>query len=284
MNEMMREVILEINRLEKMAQKIDDFLLHAPEGCLKWQHKKEKTYYYQQYKDSTLEKEKNSTDSKPNKCKWKRKYITKENMILAKTLAKKHYYIALKGVVQNQIKALKAFVKHYPNREIDAVYEELSEERKRLIEPIVPTLKNKVKQWNEEFYEKNMSFPENLRYETEQGDIVRSKSEVIIANLLYQHRKDVLYKYEKPLEVIENGRKKTIYPDFSVLNVHTGKVVYWEHAGLMDDAFYANEFVKKMNLYIANGLMMGKDVIVTYETSLTPLDIHVVKKLIKELL
>jgi len=54
-----------------------------------------------------------------------------------------------------------------------------------------------------------MSFSENLRYETEQRDMVRSKSEVIIANLLYHNRNAILYKYEKPLEVIENGRKKT---------------------------------------------------------------------------
>lgn len=188
----------------------------------------------------------NKTDSKPNKCKWKRKYITKENMILAKSLAKKHYYIALRGVVQNRIKALKIFTKYYPDREIDAIYEQLSEERKSLIEPIEPNLKDRVKQWNEETYEKNTSFPENLRYETEQGDIVRSKSEVIIANILYQHKNDIIYKYEKPLEIIENGWRKTIYPDFTIMNVHTGKVVYWEHAGLMDDAVYANDFVRKM--------------------------------------
>jgi len=56
-----------------------------------------------------------------------------------------------------------------------------------------------------------------------------------------------------------------------------------EHAGLMDDAYYANDFVKKMNTYISNGLMVGRDVVVTYETATKPLDINVVKKLIKEL-
>ena len=284
MNDIMREFEKEINKLEKIMQKIDDFLREAPEGCLKWQHKKGKTYYYQQYKESTLETSHNKTDSKPNKCKWKRKYITKENMILAKTLAKKHYYIALKDVVQNRIKALKTFTKYYPDREIDAIYEQLSEERKRLIEPIGQTLRDKVKQWDEEIYEKNTSFPENLRYETEQGDIVRSKSEVIIANILYQHRNNIIYKYEKPLEIIENGRKKTIYPDFTIMNVHTGKVVYWEHAGLMDDAVYANDFVRKMNLYVTNGLMIGKDVVVSFETKENALDIRVVKKMVRELL
>ena len=101
---------------------------------------------------------------------------------------------------------------------------------------------------------------------------------------MYQNRRDIIYKYEKPLEIVEKGRMKTIYPDFSIMNVHTGKIVYWEHAGLMDDAFYANEFVRKMNMYSLNGLIPGKDVVVTYETSLTPLDIKVVNKLIKELL
>ena len=160
----------------------------------------------------------------------------------------------------------------------------MSEERKRLIEPIGQTLRDKVKQWDEEIYEKNTCFPENLRYETEQGDFVRSKSEVIIANILYQHRNNIIYKYEKPLEIIENGRKKTIYPDFTIMNVHTGKVVYWEHAGIMDDAVYANDFVRKMNLYVTNGLMIGKDVVVSFETNENALDIWVVKKMVSNLL
>lgn len=286
MNEMIQQVNLEINKLEKMMRKIDDYLKEAPVGCLKWQKKGERTYYYQQYNDNKSQTEVNELEDikrEKNKSKWKRKYITKENITLAKSLAKKHYYITLKGVIEKRIKALKAFVKYYPNREIDTIYEELSEERKKLINPIVPTLKDKVKQWDEEFYEINTSFPENLRYETEQGEKVRSKSEVIIANLLYQNRNDILYKYEKLLEVIDHGRKKTIYPDFTIMNVHTGKVVYWEHAGRMDDPLYANDFVKKMNLYSSNGFMIGRDVVVTYETSATPLDINVVKKLIKEL-
>ncbi len=274
MNSMIREAKEEIIKLEKMTKKIDDFLIHAPEGCLKWQNRRKKTYYYHQYMEKTDK----------SKGKWKRKYITNENISIAKELAKKHYYIILKKMIQKRLKALNTLIKDYPVKEIDAIYDELCDERKVLVEPIEITIKEKVKKWQEEVYEKNISFPENLRYETEQGDIVRSKSEVIIANLLYQNRNDILYKYEKPLEVIENGRKKTIYPDFTIMNVHTGKLIYWEHAGLMDDAFYANEFVRKMNIYIANGILPGRDVVVSYETSLTPLDINAVKKLIKEVL
>ena len=39
----------EINKLEKIIERIDNFLCKAPEGCLKWQNRGAKTYYYQQY-------------------------------------------------------------------------------------------------------------------------------------------------------------------------------------------------------------------------------------------
>ena len=45
MNEVIREVHIEIKRLEQMLKKIDDFLQQAPQGCLKWQNKGGKTYY-----------------------------------------------------------------------------------------------------------------------------------------------------------------------------------------------------------------------------------------------
>ena len=113
--------------------------------------------------------------------------------------------------------------------------------------------------------------------------MVRSKSEVIIANILYHNEKDILYKYERPLEVAENGRQKIIYPDFTILNRHTGRITYWEHAGRIDDPYYANEFVKKMNTYMANDLLIGRDVVVSVETQNTPLDIRVVVRLVEQI-
>lgn len=61
----------EVPQLENALKKIDVFLNHAPEGCLKWQNKKGKTYYYHQY-------------MKDNK--WVRRYIKKNEHALAKNL------------------------------------------------------------------------------------------------------------------------------------------------------------------------------------------------------
>lgn len=197
----------EISQLENALKRIDVFLSNAPEGCLKWQHRRGKTYYYHQFMDG---------------AKWKRKYIKKGEDSLAKALAQKHYYSVIRPILEEHLKNLKCLGEKCPLDELEEVYDNLSDERKNLVVPIYVGAKEKVRQWQTESYEKNMMYPENLRYETEQGDVVRSKSEVIIANLLYQSRKDILYKYERPLEVLENGRMKTIYPDFTILNIHTG--------------------------------------------------------------
>ena len=92
-----------------------------------------------------------------------------------------------------------------------------------------------------------------------------------------------MYKYERPLILEKAGNIKTIYPDFTILNKHTGRICYFEHAGKMDDPYYASEFVKKMNTYVSNNLLLGRDVLVTFETINNPLDVSVVRKMVEEL-
>ena len=259
----------EVPQLENAIKKVDLFLNHAPEGCLKWQNKNGKTYYYHQF-------------MKDNK--WVRRYIKKAELSLAKTLAQKQYYISIRPILERMLDEIERFIKKCPLNELEKIYDNLSVERKNLVTPIQVSVKEKVKQWENEVYEKNLMYHENLRFETEKGDTVRSKSEVIIANILYRNRKDILYKYERPLEVIENGRQKTIYPDFTILNKHTGEITYWEHAGRMDDPYYANDFVKKMNTYITNDLLPGRDIVVSFESQSIPLDIKVVKRLVKQII
>lgn len=272
MKKLLASVQKEICHLERVLSKVDAFLVHAPEGSLKWQKVRKKLYYYHQYKE-------------PLGDKWERRYITKENEALAKALAKKQYYMTIKCMAVKQLYALRKMNQNCPDQELDEIYDGLCEERKVLIEPIRMTVKERVQKWWEEPYGQNSDYLENLRYETEQGEMVRSKSEVIIANILYKHRKDILYKYEKPLLVqVAGGREITIYPDFTIMNIHTGKLCYWEHAGLMDEELYARRFVKKMNTYVQNGLIPGKDVLTTYETQETPLDIGVVHQLIRTIM
>lgn len=253
-----------------MLAKIADFQRQAPEGYLKVQKKGEKSYFYQQYWDE-------------NTKQHVRKYIKKENLSLVKALAQKQYYMLVEPVLKRNLGLLKNVMDQYHPEEIQKIYESISQKRVSFIKPLTKTLEEQIRQWMEEKYEKNNCYPENLRYQTEQGEMVRSKSEVIIANILYQHKKNILYKYERPLEVLIGGRIKIIYPDFTILNLHTGKIVYWEHAGKMDDPHYANEFIKKVNTYVENNILPGRDVVFSYETIENSLEISVIKKMVDEI-
>ena len=87
------------------------------------------------------------------------------------------------------------------------------ESRKEWVIPIQTSVKERITQWVNEKKETNTYYQENLIYETSKGEYVRSKSEMIIADILYQNKEHILYKYERPLEIMINGKKTIIYPE-----------------------------------------------------------------------
>ncbi len=58
----------------------------------------------------------------------------------------------------------------------------------------------------------------------------------------------------------------------------------WEHLGMMDDPFYAENAVQKIATYGQNGMIQGKQLILTYETKKKPLDQRQVLLLIQQFL
>ena len=86
---------------------------------------------------------------------------------------------------------------------------------------------------------------EGLIHRTERGDLVRSKSELVIADKL--HARGVDYAYEQPL-VLANGR--TRYPDFTIEDHARGVTFYWEHLGMLDDPGYRARWEEKRAEYL----------------------------------
>lgn len=97
----------------------------------------------------------------------------------------------------------------------------------------------------------------NKKNMTLNHESVRSRAEVIIANILYLYK--VPYQYEKEQWIA--GEK--IKPDFTIY--YNGKVIYWEHAGLMTNENYRDTWDYKRRLYAKAGIIEGKNLIVTYE-------------------
>ncbi|WP_174438031.1 AAA family ATPase [Azospirillum formosense] len=79
-------------------------------------------------------------------------------------------------------------------------------------------------------------------HEALSGDMVRSKSEVIIANLLHQHQVPFLYE-----QLLFAGDGTIHLPDFTV--TWGGETFYWEHLGLLDQPSYAEDWARKQAWY-----------------------------------
>lgn len=97
----------------------------------------------------------------------------------------------------------------------------------------------------------------NKIYKTEDGTMVRSKSEVIISNLL--HKAKLRYEYEEKL-FYEPG--KWIEPDFTIYKAD-GSKAYWEHVGMLGKEDYDLNWAKKIDIY--NKYFPGM-MVKTYET------------------
>jgi ATP-dependent exoDNAse (exonuclease V) alpha subunit len=84
---------------------------------------------------------------------------------------------------------------------------------------------------------------ERLIHLTQRGDLVRSKSELIVADNL--HREGVCYTYERALTL--DGALK--YPDFTIDDEDSGVTYYWEHCGMLSDAKYRERWAAKQQWY-----------------------------------
>jgi len=94
--------------------------------------------------------------------------------------------------------------------------------------------------------QEDIPFNERLIHRTVRGEMVRSKSELVIANHL--HGEGIEYQYERPLE--RNGDRKL--PDFTYVSP-AGDEIVREHLGLLHQADYAHAWESKKKWYSANG-------------------------------
>lgn len=49
---------------------------------------------------------------------------------------------------------------------------------------------------------------------------------------------------------------------------------------MMDNPNYCDKAVKKMNVYAKNGYVLGENLLITFETTDTPMDMRVVEKIL----
>ena len=113
------------------------------------------------------------------------------------------------------------------------------------------------KKWGNMPYRKYKGFPEGLKHKTLKGEKVRSKSEALIANMLFV--KNIEYHYEEETDI--GGR--TITPDFRIYVKSQNKFKLLEHLGLLVKEKYRSDALEKMELYFSNGYRLYDDILFT---------------------
>jgi hypothetical protein len=93
-----------------------------------------------------------------------------------------------------------------------------------------------------------------LIHETKRGELVRSKSELIIADELFG--RDIHYELE-PEVTDQHGASR--WPDFVIDDAATGRRIYWEHLGMLNDPVYRERWERKLKWYAAQGIEEAND-------------------------
>lgn len=204
-------------------------------------------------------------------------YLNKSHLTLAKNLAQKDYDIRAAKILQNKIKLLSAVEKTYSQNNLEHLYDTYPQKVQQFIKPLALSQEEYCKRWKAVTYKGRPFDNTTTAYISDNGERVRSKSELIIANALFHSK--VPYRYEYPILIKGAGE---FHPDFLCLNPHTGNEILWEHFGLMDNEDYRNNAISKLAKYSEAGFVPGKNFIYTMETTATPLNSRFVKKLIQE--
>lgn len=113
----------------------------------------------------------------------------------------------------------------------------------------------------------DVPYAHHLIHRTEKGHMVRSKSELVIANMLY--RMGVEYEFERRYEGTNVlGRR---WPDFSFVDP-SGELILWEHLGLMSRDDYRRDWEVKREWYEKNGFIFGENLFTTEDDEQGGLD------------
>lgn len=251
------QMLKERKRLEKKLKEIQEDLSSLPEGKLICaRNGKGVKWYHSDGKIRTL--------------------IKKKNRSYAEQLAIKKYLMTLSEELISEIRAIDFYLRHHHSSHDSLSLLTEKPGYRELLSPYFKTLSDEQYTWSSADYNRNTKYLEHLKHRASSGNMVRSKSEVLIDHILTTHK--IPFRYECELNL--NGT--IIYPDFTILHPRTNKLFYWEHFGMMDDEGYNKNVGSKLQLYISHDIIPTINLITTYETISTPLDIRRIEKIVEE--
>ncbi len=205
-------------------------------------------------------------------------YIKNRDRRVAENLAQIEYDEKLLRILSDEIESLKRLQKIPPCDPYLHAMNQVTELKRDLIKMPLITDEDFVLNWSSKTYDRPVFKEGAPEFYTKKGLRVRSKSEIIIAELLDGY--EIPYLYEKPIS-FSSGQ--VVHPDFTIMNVKNRSEIIWEHFGMMDDIEYRNNAFMKIREYEANGYYQGVNMIWTFETVRYPINTKCLSDMIKSL-
>lgn len=257
-----QKICLEKKRLDKLISKIESKLKTLPPGKMFITRNGKYFKWYYTLEDSP-----------------KPVYISKKKRKLAELYAEKKYLLQLKGDLEQERTAIDFYLRHHKKRpwKSESFMDDKPEYQELLI-PYFKPISQELYEWANASYEKNPFKKGNLKQPLENGQIVRSKSEVMISMILDKYR--IPYRTECKLQIGNN----TYYPDFTIRHPQTGEYYYFEHLGLIEKYEYLRKNVEKLHDYITHGIIPMKNLLLTFETLEHPLTLEMIEWLVKSII
>lgn len=194
-----------------------------------------------------------------------RQYLSKENFSFAANLVRKEYLLLKRDIIIAKINAINEAetpIKTAEKKLIDFLQDKRYQ---KLLKPFFSTLKDtELLAWQNAPYDRNTKYSDQLTYQCPSGNVVRSKSEIFIDMVLSNN--GIPYRYEYEL-IIGNAK---FYPDFTLMHPVTGKLIYWEHLGMMDNVEYTRQAFSKLQTYQKHNIIPGENLILTFESKNNP--------------
>ena len=249
----------ERERLEKENALIQKKLEDAPEGLLRCK------------KDGNTVKWFHRTNDKKGRAHCA--YLRKQERKMAQRLAVKTYYLQRMKDNEAEIRALCAYLKRHPQG--GGIGETLKKDPAFMELLGTNELERELAAWKEAPYEKNPRHEENLKVRAMNGEMVRSKSEAFILSSLATAGIPVRYECRMQLGDV------VYYPDFTIRRPSDGKLILWEHFGLMSEYGYMKTAQEKIRTYITHGFYPMENLITTFENAESTLDFARVMDLVE---
>lgn len=169
--------------------------------------------------------------------------------------------------LKNELESINEYIKHRSENGWQHLLDKTSHYRPFLI---------RDNDWEYAPYKKKEDDYDNKHDDAPKGEKVRSKSEALIAQCLFDN--GIPYHYEEVHDF--NGIELT--PDFTIKHPTTGKIYLWEHFGKAEKENYQGTIAYKMPIYLGAGYIPGFNFITTYETKTLHLSFEAVRRTVAE--